>query len=219
MVGLCIPAHAADLGVPYLKAPPPQYTWSGFYAGANVGGAFSSEDVSIPLGTVSTDPSGVLAGGQVGYNLLVGPTGLVGIEGEFDWTSAQGNVVVPDPVAAATVNSSHNWYGTLEARAGFVLGPWLLYAKGGGTWMNADYALTGNFAGTGVAATASTNVSSFGWTGGVGVEYMLWAGWSAKVEYDFLDFGTQNVTIGGIVVPVNTQVHVAKLGVNYHLLP
>ena len=44
--GIAAPASAADLGArPYTKAPPPVvtpvYDWSGFYIGANGGGAWS----------------------------------------------------------------------------------------------------------------------------------------------------------------------------------
>jgi opacity protein-like surface antigen len=47
----------------------------------------------------------------------------------------------------------------------------------------------------------------------------MWApGWSVKAEYDYLDFGTQNVTFGaiGTSLAVTTQVHEFKIGANWH---
>src|SRR5579871_5951748 len=54
-------AHAADMSFKAAYAPPTTYNWSGLYGGANIGGAFSSEDVNSPIGAASTDPSGGLA--------------------------------------------------------------------------------------------------------------------------------------------------------------
>jgi opacity protein-like surface antigen len=215
------PANAADLAVRYAKAPPsvPLYNWGGFYLGPNVGGAFGTESVSTPFGGFSTDPSGVLGGVELGYNFLLSPNWLLGIECTLEWTSAQGNAVIPNPVAAATITSTHDWYDTLDGRLGFIQGPWLYYAKGGAAWMAARDAVTGNF----IGVTAGTTVASTraGWTVGAGVEYLFPSGWSAKIEYDYLDFGTQNLlfTNVGSMVGFNTQVHEVKLGVNFHWQP
>ena len=72
-----------------------------------------------------------------------------------------------------------------------------------------------------VNTMATVNNSAAGWTLGTGVEYMWAPGWSAKAEYDFLDFGTQNVAFGalGTSLAVTTQVHEFKIGVNWHWLP
>jgi outer membrane immunogenic protein len=72
-----------------------------------------------------------------------------------------------------------------------------------------------------VTTMATVNNTAAGWTLGTGVEYMWAPGWSAKAEYDFLDFGTQNVGFGalGTSLAVTTQVHEFKIGVNWHWLP
>ena len=70
-VALAIPAGAADLrSRPPSMMSEPVYDWSGFYVGGNFGGAFAREDVATPIGTFSTDPSGVLGGFQAGYNFI-----------------------------------------------------------------------------------------------------------------------------------------------------
>jgi opacity protein-like surface antigen len=89
LLAVALPAHAADL---LAKAPPAPaaYSWTGAYVGANFGGVFNSGGVTTPLGTGSTDPSGALGGGQFGYNYQFS-SWLLGIEGEFDGTTAQGS--------------------------------------------------------------------------------------------------------------------------------
>lgn len=208
------PANAADLATKrYTKAPPPApmvaplYNWTGFYAGANFGGAFSSESVSAAaVGSFSTDPSGVLGGVQFGYNSQFAPNYLIGIEGELAWTSAQGST----NIGAATFTSTHNWYDTVTPRLGYVMNNWLFYVKGGAAWMNADY-----FAST----LGTTNSTRAGWTIGVGAEYMIAPSWSAKLEYDYLDFGNDTIGIGPTAFGANTQVHEVKVGLNYHFVP
>src|SRR5437764_12558500 len=86
LVASAVSASAADLAArPYAKAPPmvvAAYDWSGFYIGANGGGAWSRKCwdadpftlnfVVIPTFTVSGPEgchtaSGATAGGQFGY--------------------------------------------------------------------------------------------------------------------------------------------------------
>jgi len=175
-------------------------TWNGFYVGGHLGGVTSSESVTDGVVTVTPDPSGFLGGVQAGYNYQIAPNWLIGIEGELSWTSASGS--------SFGFNSDHNWYDTLDGRLGYVMGSWLLYAKGGVAWMNADYSIPG----------ASINVTRTGWNIGAGAEFMLAPQWSAKAEYNFLDFGKDNIGFP-LFVGVDTQVHEFKVGVNYHFVP
>jgi opacity protein-like surface antigen len=213
------PDRAPDF---YTKAAAaPTYHWAGPYVGANFGGVFNREDVTTPIGISATNPSGVLGGVQFGYNYLLAPHWLVGVEGELDWTSGQGkaNYIDPAGTAALSVTSDHNWYDTVSAKLGYVTGPLLLYAKGGAAWMNADYRLEVN-GGIDGATVLSANRS--GWNAGVGLEYMLGKQWSAKLEYDYLDFGSSTlgfVTPFGNGVTFKTQINELKAGVNYHWAP
>ena len=92
--------------------------------------------------TFSGNPSGVLGGGQLGYNFQFSPQWLIGIEGELDWTSAQNTSNVSNTIVTGTLTTNHNWYDTLDGRLGYVMSSALLYIKGGGAWMNADYAFS-----------------------------------------------------------------------------
>jgi outer membrane autotransporter protein len=202
-LSFCTCAAAADLA----RRPPPPlmqpiYTWNGFYVGGHLGGVTSSETATDPNGfTASTDPSGFLGGVQAGYNYQIAPNWLIGIEGELSWTSANGG-------SPAVIHSQHNWYDTLDGRLGYVMGSWLLYAKGGAAWMNADYSV----------APFSINLARGGWNIGAGAEFMLAPQWSAKAEYNFLDFGKDSLVFP-LAGTVDTQVHEFKVGVNYHWVP
>ena len=158
------PAGAADLRrpppLPYV--PPP--VWTGFHVGAYVGFAFSGEDATsaffgTPV-TFSTNPSGVIGGLEAGYDYQFSPNWLVGAELDLSWTTASGNFnfITTTPagaVASGIFNSNHHWYDTFTGRVGYVISDWVLYAKGGAAWINADYnlAVNGPFGGGSVNDT------------------------------------------------------------------
>jgi hypothetical protein len=95
--GLGMPqaAMAADLPVkaPLYKARtvPPAYNWSGWYVGANIGGAWSNSTLTNSnIGTSWTPGgNGFIGGGQAGYNVQTGNF-LFGVEGDFDWSTFTG---------------------------------------------------------------------------------------------------------------------------------
>ena len=205
----------------YTKTPTPAatvYYWGGPYVGVNFGGAFSSgEHVITPIGWGSTNPSGVLGGLQFGYNYLAAPSWLIGIEGELGWASAQGKANFVDPTASLSITSDQNWYDTVTAKVGYVMGPLMLFGKGGAAWMNADYNMQVN---SGLSGSTLTNTTRPGWIAGAGFEYMLGSHWSAKLEYDHLDFGSKTLVFVnpfGNSVTVESAVNQVKAGVNYHL--
>jgi opacity protein-like surface antigen len=210
------PAPTAELGIsPGLPAPPVISNWTGFYLGANFGFAFNFEDLTTPIGgPMSTNPAGVMGGGQLGYNYRLG-NWLVGIEAEFDATAAQGRTNFIGPAASTWVTSDQVWYGTLTGRLGYLLGPLLVYGKAGGAWMNANYQYALN---SGLSGANSTYSTRSGWNAGAGFEYLMTERWSAKIEYDYLDFGTETLNFDipfGTGITFKTQVNEVKAGLNY----
>lgn len=217
-------AAAADLRAP-VKAPPPApvivaYNWTGFYIGAHVGGAWGRKEwVDFetggfgPLG--SHDVSGFLAGGQVGVNWQApGSNWVLGIEGDGSWTDASGD----HTFGPLSMHSKLKWLATVTGRLGYAWDRVLIYAKGGVAFAGIEHDLL-----FGVAApiAASADKSRTGWTVGGGIEYAFAGNWSFKAEYNFMDFGDKDVTfvgpIGGPGGPlrIDSQVHVAKFGINY----
>src|SRR5438445_541925 len=87
-------ANAADVRArpaPYAPPPPayapPPFSWTGFYLGGNIGGAWANRDVIDPFLGVnfgSGNSNGVfIGGGQLGYNWQINYF-VLGIEAEFD---------------------------------------------------------------------------------------------------------------------------------------
>ena len=80
---------------------------------------------------------------------------------------------------------------------------------------------TVNTAGVGTAATASINDVRAGWTAGAGIEGAFGGGWSAKVEYLYMDLGKleQTITVppAALAATFNSRLtdNIVRVGLNY----
>jgi len=226
--GLAVPASAADLPArTYSKAPmmepSPMVDWSGFYIGAEGGGAFGSDNLFFPAALSTTgrfDTSGAMAGGVVGYNWQApGSNWVFGVEGNLDWADISGTAVCPNVAFNCRSNLNEIFTGT--GRIGYAWNSVLLYAKGGFAWTNDQTDVVDPVAGGIVDGTG--RVGRDGYTLGAGLEYMFAPGWSAKVEYDYYNFGATTVSgntpTGVFIEPItltNYSVNSVKAGINYH---
>ncbi len=199
-------AAAADLPV-YHKAPPapppPVWTWTGFYVGVNLGGGWTNSSGSATLLTpggavigvsgTTGNVSGVVGGGQIGYNWQFNNF-VLGVEWDIDGsgerTSATGGcfgVVVP---GGCTLNASAgvNWFSTLRGRAGFAVDRWLLYVTGGGAWQNVGASGSVTVPG-GTFGVFSNSTTRSGYSIGAGIEYAVWDHFILGAEYLYLNTG------------------------------
>lgn len=195
-------ARAADLPpAPQLPPMEAEPLWTGFYAGLNVGGAFGSSRnaftvAGFGLPSFATSLDGVIGGGEAGYNWQTGPC-VLGLEANFEGSGLSGGRDAPclPPLCgalAASYAQRLSWFGTLRPRIGYALGNWLFYATGGGALGQVETnaaAAVGPF----VAADRRGGTRD-GWTLGGGVEVALAPGWSAKIEYLYLDLGSRTTT-------------------------
>ena len=222
-------ASAADLSMPPIyKGPPPAYfTWTGWYVGLNGGGGWSQTSHTATFGaagapaltTGNFNTRGGLAGGTIGYNYQLGQW-LVGAEADLDWSNIRGTFNGTVPIAGVgaapfSLTSQLNWLDTTRVRVGWLWDHALFYgtagaAVGGVTTTASASAAIG---GLGAAATAADTQTRFGWTAGGGVEYAFNNYISAKVEYLYVNLGTQT-QINVDSVKFNTNI--VRAGVNLH---
>jgi outer membrane immunogenic protein len=212
-------ASAADL--PAGPAPAPVYapmffSWTGFYVGGNVGGAFGQGSLTDSLTgfSVSAGHNGFIGGGQVGFNYQFLGAGVLGIEGTFDAASlnSTGNLVVTN-FGTFQGSASTKWISTLAARFGVVADHWLAYGKAGVGWVNNSANITN--ATTGAAVSASN--TNTGWLVGGGIEYAFTPNWTVKLEYDFLGLGHWSTSgiLPNDTLTVSRQIQTLTVGVNY----
>lgn len=258
---------AKRLALAYNGPIPSEYVWTGWYAGANIGGSFgrSSTDFTIagvPFGSMSPKMDGVLGGLQAGYNWQIGRA-VLGWETDFGATGQRstsslidfipgvpgvpgtpgvacifedgpgtpcrpgtgipgtpGIPAIPAVTGLVTYQNKLPWFGTVRGRVGFAATDrWLAYLTGGLAY--ADVSTSETLVVGGVSSALITDSIRIGWTIGGGIETVLWSGWTAKLEYLYLDFGTVNNSLIGIapITPIATSTHVTdqivRVGLNY----
>jgi outer membrane immunogenic protein len=152
--GSVLPSQAADIyrrsDAGSFKDAPVDYTppivWTGFYVGANLGGAFGDDDFNGIARAFDED--GQLIGGfHLGYNWQRSNGVVLGLEGDLNFSDGI------------------NYLSTLRARLGFAFGSVLLYGTGGLAFAEfndtliKDETQIGYVLGGGLEAKANQNLS------------------------------------------------------------
>lgn len=139
-------------------------TWTGFYAGASLGGRVANSDwkteclqpvfVPCPTGNAvfatrfpTANPSDLnttdlRVGGHLGFNLQL-QSWVVGLESDFSYANNDSQrtgipgTYLPGSATADTIKVENSFDASLRARGGFLVTPdILLYATGGVSWLH-----------------------------------------------------------------------------------
>jgi outer membrane immunogenic protein len=234
-------AVAADLPVKtYTKAPvvfDPAPSWTGFYVGGSVGGGWNTNswtnltdvegiNAGVPAG--NGNANGILGGFQGGFNYQIAPKVVIGIEGDYNFANIKGETFLKPRDHGGTDSSNERNIASVTGRIGALYhDDILIYVKGGWAWsqFRHDVLATDGSGNNGVYPTVDDNRS--GGTLGFGTEYKIDRNWSAKIEYDYYDFGKRAVIFppalpinlnswGAFRADISEQTHVIKVGVNYN---
>lgn len=218
----------------------PGVDWSGFYVGGHLGYGTSDPDWTEVCGSfvppcvaplvgretiASPDLGGLVGGFQAGYNVQHGQW-VFGAEAQVSFGGMDDcdRIIVPGIFPApegigADACTDVKWMGSAAGRVGYAFGQFLPYLTGGLALAHEEHQIlepNGDIVTTAVSDTAT------GYMLGAGAEFMFADGWSAKLEYNYLDFGTDRFTLvnvnNGFVSDYNIEreSHLIKLGVNYH---
>ncbi len=218
-------AGAADLGKPVYKAAPPPplaYSWTGWYFGVNVGYSWGEQTNDFTDGGFTVSESqkmnGVIGGFQSGFNWQTG-IWVFGMESDFQASGQKGSTTFG--VLGDTLVAEHKlpWFGTARSRIGVLPSEnVLLYATGGVAYGQVKSSYTFNTLGS--VTSFNFKDTRAGWTAGAGVEGAFGGGWSAKLEYLYVDLGknTFNIVDAGVVVfssESRVTDNIVRVGLNY----
>jgi outer membrane immunogenic protein len=220
LLALVLPgaASAADMSVRH-KAPPPPvpvFDWSGCYLGVHGGYGIINDSYTGRNG------GGGVAGGQVGCNYQAGQI-VVGIEAEGWWSGIRNvNRVGALGVVTSEFNTRNRWDADVALRLGLTpVGRVLGYSKVGVAWGEFDYeSTTVIFFGPQVQ---TGNKTLIGMLVGAGLEYALLPNWTAKIEYNYINYLGDDVTLvttaGAVAFESfathSATKHVVKVGMNF----
>jgi outer membrane immunogenic protein len=198
--------------------------WTGFYIGANVGGAFGgNSDVNLnltgdwelftepsdesfiePFGSRDLDASGLVAGGFLGYNYQWHHW-VFGVEASFDYVglrdSFDSGKQFVNPGSGRPINVRQsletNYLGTGGPRIGYAWDRLLLYATGGVAFGNVGFKQSIKEPEFNFLEAGSTDDTEVGWTVGGGAEYCLSDHWRARLEYRYVDLDCTSFSTEG----------------------
>ena len=232
-------AQAADLPNMALRGPilDENVSWDGFYFGVNGGVADSFDRWSDPTGALllgatprfpaTGNSIGEFGGATIGYNDQFGPW-VVGVEADIDASGVWGRAVCGGVWGVGGAGwkcvDGDRVFGTVAARLGYATGHALFFAKAGVAVDEENSALSA-FATPPPSPLASHNETRIGGVFGFGVEYALSPHWSAKGEYDLIDYGKRAYSSGDPTYPsagawgasLASVESLFKFGLNYRI--
>ncbi|MGX7703944.1 outer membrane protein [Methylobacterium sp. Gmos1] len=173
--------------------------------GQGVDAATLAALAALPGQRRSLRTSGIVGGGQVGYNLQFGNV-VAGLEADILGTGLSGRFAA----GAFSARTSLDWFGTVRGRLGLAVDRVLVYATGGLAYgqVSLSYGLGG--------LSVGEHRLQLGWTAGGGAEFALTERVSLRAEYKYLDLGTATyLRPEGYDARLRTQAHVATAGLNY----
>lgn len=213
------PALAADMPVKARMSPvaAPIFTWTGFYLGIQGGGGFGNTRHTNSLngatsGTVEIN--GGLFGGTYGVNWQAG-SWVLGLEGDISWSGIKATFNDTGTgfcgPAPAICQTDLRWLGTGRARLGYAWAQSMVYATGGVAYGGVQATLLNS-----ICCNSETH-TRVGYAVGGGFETAFNTNWSVKLEYLYVNFGTEaNYTaIGTIPENVFLDSHIVRAGLNY----
>lgn len=218
------PANAADLPIKAPSAPPPVFTWTGFYFGAHAGGGWADTDWAavsfISDESFAFRPSGFVGGAHAGFNYQVGQL-VFGVEGAWSATSLSDRVLDADRLVA--LKTTVQWIATAVGRIGFASDRWLLYASGG--YAGARLGTLTTLTGCCLPGSLDVRRVENGWVVGGGVEYALSTNVIVGVDFKHIDLG--KVTRLGLtdqqipvtITDIETRINVVTARLSYKFDP
>jgi outer membrane immunogenic protein len=192
-------------------------TWAGLYVGVHAGAALHTSN------TYDLDRYGDVFGGGPGFSEPVElnrTSALVGAHIGYNWQTqnlvygveADFSGVLNGKASSSSAPLAHlgfptfqrrhehdlNWLSTFRARIGVQAHSTMVYATGGlalaGIKNRWGLGFTDNIANPFFSFLFHTDETRVGWTAGGGIEHRIAAGWTARVEGLYMDFGTSDDT-------------------------
>lgn len=222
-------------------------SWTGIYLGANIGygtnasnahltpqseaSNFILENFNTPPAALNVQTAGFLGGADLGYNWMVHPTILLGVEGDIDYAHIGGtNAITPSQLNVTTsVQKNISWLGTIRGRLGKLASPqFLTYLTSGPAFARLQYTVnerqpTTNCPYNFMCLSNSQTQGKTGFVIGGGVEYSMTSHTTLKAEYLYLDLGSMKMnaqgqsTSGPVALQTSTtfNTNILRLGAHY----
>ena len=223
LIGLTWKLWAPEHGTyvqPVSYHEPMPASWTGFYLGGYVGGGAIVDEVRVPVIPAKFNGvggEGFLGGAFVGYNQQVSEKLVLGVQGDIAGTNLETKLNIPS--IPLSLNASPDYMVSISGRAGWLVTPQtMLYGLAG--WTHTDYSvkITGPGAvigAVGLPKTLKAHQTYDGFHVGAGIETKLTENLTARAEYRYVDFGSEDWGTGGLV-KVAPSAHIGMVGLAWN---
>ena len=179
------------------------YDWSGPYFGVKFGGAIEgSADGGFAGATGDVGLDGVVVGIMSGRNFQFDHI-VLGFDSDSSLTDISGSTTIGGQTGKVSLDT----LSTTRGRIGYAYDRVLPYVTGGLATAQADFSLEG--------AGSDNDEWFFGYTVGAGVEWAVTDTIAARLEYQFIDLGSESISIGGNRSTASIDdLHVVRAGVS-----
>jgi opacity protein-like surface antigen len=212
---------------------PEVLAWPGLHIGINGGAGWSrSSELTATLFDLQIDAFVALSskfnsvggfwGGNIGYDWQRERI-VYGIEADLQGADINGPKQLTRTGSFATADTRLDWFGTVRGRLGYTFDNALLYATGGLAFGDVEDKLTlVNPITNPPSNTANKTQTAVGYTVGAGLEYFFDFAWSAKIEYQYIDLGSDTLFTTLISGETATAKYVhaydtIRVGLSYHI--
>ncbi|KPF74420.1 hypothetical protein IP88_07990 [alpha proteobacterium AAP81b] len=203
--GAALAAAAPALAQPAADGP----TFNGLYAGAQLGWQQDKQTLRLTdnglESRASNKTDGFSYGGQVGYDFGLSPNFVLGVEGSVTGRTGGTNLDVDTRLSVGrTVNATGRLGYRLDSNS-------LLYARGG--YSNTQFRVSNDI--------GRVSEDRDGFTVGAGYERYLTRQVSARLEYNYSDYGRDRLpfladSLGVDRADLGYRRHAVTAGVNFH---
>jgi outer membrane immunogenic protein len=201
LTGLAAPAYAGFTGVQIGIDVGQVWADANQENFGNIGGPFIFTQADA-------EPAGWVYGVHGGYNMEVAPGLIIGGELAVAFNDMKGN----DGGAGGDRNGLDGKYqAALRAKAGTMLSPTsMLYVTAGWQYLSAEGVVLN-------PPVEKIDTSFNGYTLGGGLEFTVGSGLTARMQYQFADYGDKRVSYPTNLYDINTgpQSHEVTLGLTY----
>jgi outer membrane immunogenic protein len=179
---LAMPMMYADCCAPQYVSDCCGSRFDGLYVGGDIG-VFSNTSHRNDFGGLIVDGShssidtSFTAGVLLGYDWQFCNNKVLGLVADWNWVNTRNR-----SYDNSFLNRDHNWFTTMRARAGVTVCDTLVYLTGGAVVSKFESQVGGP------GLSFDDDETRWGWTGGVGAEFMLGCNWSVGAEFLFLQF-------------------------------
>jgi outer membrane immunogenic protein len=165
------------------------YSWSGFYIGTQGGWGWADQDLEDAAGLDGTvELNGAFFGPLAGFQKQWDNNFVLGAEIEANWSDIDGQDSLPGAVGRTF--GAVEIFGSIGLKAGYAWNRFLVYGSGGLAGAETE-SLQRNG-----PLSSSDHAVSFGWMGGVGVDYALTDQIILGLQYRHYDLGEADYDMG-----------------------